>query len=295
MMLFPAFFLQIAAQRRACVLDPALALSRNGLALARGLAQFVDVWLVNEFWRILDNTFVYVDRPETMLPPRALQPSATGDPAELRAALLAWERFRYVNDAQGLKFNWAGERADESQLAAGTPASVLEHWPFLAAALERRLAAESDVASPLVAGWRDALALTAALRTAFVLTGDGPLDGRDGEAPALCRLLTIAGIRVTDIAGSGDPRLAIERTFIDTVLVHAGVAKYLWAGLPLAVVFLIVPSADNAADCAPAAADFGNEDVLAVAPDPAGDVLASMPAASIGDPWKQAEALWFRL
>lgn len=292
---FPAFTVQIAAQRRACVLDPALALTRNGLALARGLAQLVDVWLVNEFWRILDNTFVYTDRPEAMMPPPALHPSVIGDPIELRDALLAWERIRYATDPHGLKFNWAGERADESQLAPGTPAGVVEQWSVLAAGLESRLAADGDFACPLVAGWRDAVALAAALRGAFILTTHGAAEGREPHPPALCRLLEMAGIAVTDMGGWNDPRLAIERTFIDTVLVHAGVAKYLWAGLPLAVVTLVVPAAEDGADCSRCREDFDDSE-FAMAADPLGTGARELaPPEAVADPWNHAEALWFRL
>jgi hypothetical protein len=66
-MLFPALSVEVDQRRRACVLDFSLALSRFGPAVARNLSDVLEVWIVPEMWHILDNTCLYLDKPELLL------------------------------------------------------------------------------------------------------------------------------------------------------------------------------------------------------------------------------------
>ncbi|MBD0337204.1 MAG: hypothetical protein ICV62_17080, partial [Cyanobacteria bacterium Co-bin13] len=61
------FSITLNQRRWACVLDPALALSDYGLPLAKQLGELMELWIVREFWHLLDNTQFYLQQPEQLL------------------------------------------------------------------------------------------------------------------------------------------------------------------------------------------------------------------------------------
>src|SRR5574337_1811324 len=102
----PTLSVTVALPRRSCVLDAPLALSRHGLLVARRLSEEFDLWLVREFWQILDNTEHYVRRPDLLtarvLGAQSESTGAAGDERLLRAVLQQWELARTEKDLAGL-------------------------------------------------------------------------------------------------------------------------------------------------------------------------------------------------
>jgi hypothetical protein len=282
-MWFPAVSMQVSTRRRACVLDPALALSRHGLALARGLGEVLEVWLVPELWRILDNTCVYLEHPEVLVPRRDRR--SDGDDAEraARGALGLWERTRYATDPLGMKLYWVGDRADESLLPPGSAPTLVPRWHLLARALEGRAGKAFAPGDPLAAAWRDSAALVAALGAAFVLTQRTAEEVARQLPPALCTSLGRWGIPTREVRN--DVLLAIERDYLNHAFVHAGVAQYLWAGTHLAAVDLVVP----------AAAGLLVERLESEEPEPADLVSLDEPPPDLDGLWEAAQAVWFAL
>src|SRR5712692_5673952 len=101
-MLFPDLSLTLSQRRRACVLDPALTLSRFGLHLVRRLGELMELWMPREFWHILDNSQFYGRRPEALFG----APDDEGDTTrrkglnrdEITSSMGEWERVRREND-----------------------------------------------------------------------------------------------------------------------------------------------------------------------------------------------------
>jgi hypothetical protein len=114
---------------------------------------------------------------------------------------------------------------------------------------------------PLTAAWRDAVALSAALPAAPILTLTAE------TMPAIAEAL--ADWQVAPVAvAPRDALCASERRLVRELCVAAGAAKLLWAGLRLAVLHLVVPGTAAAVTEATAAEE---------------------------DPWHLAQAFWYPL
>src|SRR5690348_2528734 len=111
---------QVNARRWSCVLDPALALSRYGVPLACGLGRVMEVWMVPEFWHILDNTFFYLNRPELLLASTDARPGpGARAPEEATQVLRQWEKLRDETDLVRQNLNWVGDVPHESSMPEG--------------------------------------------------------------------------------------------------------------------------------------------------------------------------------
>jgi hypothetical protein len=253
------------ARRWSCVLDPALALSRPGLVLARQVRELVEFWLVRELLHILDSSEFYVQHPELLM---------AGQPAvqKLKRAIREWERMRMESDLAGLRLYWIGDGLAESVLPEGADARLLPSYESLACALDRRIGS----VGPMTSATRDAAALAAALGTAFVLS----FSRRDDDQhmlPPICNSLQGWNIPAEQIAPA-DPAAAIESEHLRHVLVHAGLSHLMWADVRLAVVRLLLP---NAPLSFPGPAD-----------EPAVVGAVADDDESSADPWVAAQAFW---
>ncbi|GAB4226250.1 MAG: hypothetical protein Kow00121_54420 [Elainellaceae cyanobacterium] len=256
------FSISIQQRRCACVLDPTLALSDYGLPLVKQLAELMELWVVRELWHILDNTYFYVHQSRSVYAeqkhrkrfyaehleigttshqPQPLSPQAI-------RALREWERLRLETDLCSLKLFWIGDSVGESLLPETTETGVVWRWETLAQSLEHQLNEHLNGhranAEILTSAFLDAAALAVALPSAFILTTiPNEISSVDEKPiPRICETLATAGIGCTRIDLS-DPIAAIERDQIYHLLVHAGLSKFLWAGLQLAVLHLVVPTA----------------------------------------------------
>jgi hypothetical protein len=230
--LFQPLSMELRQARRPFVLDPLLALSRHGPLLARRLSRHVELWLVPEFWRMLDNTYFWSEHPERLV---SDDDAAATDDA--RAALEAWERVRLSTDPGGLDLFWMAEEPTEAFLPAGCHADVVRLWRALAQALETRADADVSASGALTRAWRDTLALAVAIGGATILTRHGQDPGR---LPPLCRGAAAWGLPSTE-APAG-PLADLERRYLRELLVQSGVACLPWAGLDLLMVWVLAPA-----------------------------------------------------
>jgi len=247
----PTLSVALAPRRRACVLDTSLALSPYGLLLAQRLSPEVELWLVRELWRILDNIEAYVDDPDLLLPRPALEldgppPSPDERRAALQRAIHQWDIARTERDLAGLNVFWIGDGLSDSLLPSGNVPHVVSRFDLLGRALDARAdqSRDSSCYSALTGCVRDAAALAVALSPcgAFILTvrGRSADDTEPGE-PALCRLLRQWGV---DCSRVDDRRSArIERAYFEPLVSRAGIAELIWAGLDPAVVHVVAPRA----------------------------------------------------
>lgn len=282
-MLFPDLSLRLSQRRRACVLDPALILSRFGLLLVRRLGEVLELWVPREFWHILDNSQFYLEQPESLFHPpgneHRMVARRVPDRAEVAGAIKEWERIRLESDLSGLNFFWVGDGLPESLVPTGTAPDLVWRYEALAHALDRHLADRGPMASAA----RDTAALAAALGGAFVLTHRTTEDIAKGVPPAIC---DVVRHRVPCTSVSDDhPLVTTEREYLRHLLVHSTAASLVWSGLNLAVLHLVAPGAASL-DAAPRTA----------LTDDLAEVDAAAPMAECGsDPWDGACAVWYPL
>jgi hypothetical protein len=237
----PEFSITISQKRRACVLDPTLALSPYGIPLVRRLGEVMELWVPRELWHILDNTHFYLRQPETL---KVYDQSDSGAQAwpnseAILRALQEWERIRVDNDPASMKLFWIGDGPSESMLPAEFESSVVWRFEALSSSLDNRLKSRSTLAS----AFRDAVALSVTLPSALILTH---LNGAGDSTPAICRALKDWALDCEPV--DDDDWLRLERDFLRQQLVWAGLAKLHWSGLRLAVLQLVAPNASVSDD-----------------------------------------------
>jgi hypothetical protein len=226
-----------------CVLDPALALGHaSGARLAQRLTQVFETWLPRSFWQVIDAS-------------ELLRDTAAADPV----ALSDWIVLRDRTDAGSWLLRWVGDSLAESQLQTAGDDDLVQRFEDLAAMLLARadsFAPEHDWPRGFdpVAGAIDALALSAALEGALILS-QRP---HDGELPGPVRALQRLGLRAERLAPDAAGLFAAEREVVRHALAAAGLAALLQPLPPLAVVHAGVPAADGE-----------------------------------GDPWTQSQAWWY--
>ncbi|MGV2390326.1 MAG UNVERIFIED_CONTAM: hypothetical protein LVR29_25005 [Microcystis novacekii LVE1205-3] len=92
--------------------------------------------------------------------------------AQTRRTLREWERLRLETDLGNHHLFWIGDGLGESLLPKETDSSLVSRWEWLARSLDRQI--HTDL---LGYAFRDAIALSAALGSAFILTHRSPKIG----------------------------------------------------------------------------------------------------------------------
>lgn len=231
-------------QRWACVLDPALALSVYGLPLVKQLSERMELWIVREFWHMLDNPQFYVEQPETLLGKdlEALSPAARQQVSQqMLRSLQEWERLRLRVDPTTRNINFLADVIGESCVPVGVDDDLIWRWESLAQSLDNCMGEPFTKADTLTLAYRDLAALAAA-RPACILTHRSTEAAQFNVPPTICGPLQQWGIASQEVKAD-DKILAAERAYLCEILVHAGLSKLLWSGLNLIVLHLMVPAA----------------------------------------------------
>jgi hypothetical protein len=235
--LLPDLSISLQQRRWACILDPMLALSDYGLPLVKQLGELMELWVVREFWNLLDHRSYYPQQSDELLTSPQLQRSPEFSQHVLRS-LQEWERLRTLTDRNAWTIYFLADVLGESCLPGGTDPDLIWRWESLAQSLDTRLNRQE---TPFTLAVRDLAALAAA-RPACILTYRCPEETVTQLPPQICQTLDHWGIRSQKVQPT-DAIAEIEREHLRQLLVHAGLAKFLWAGVHLAVLHLIVPSA----------------------------------------------------
>ncbi len=247
--LSPSIPVKLIKDRYSCVLDPTLALSDYGLPLVKQLGEVMDLWVARELWHILDNIHFYLQKPELLIFRKDTFEKAINirypSQKEIVRVLEQWEYVFAEKDLAGLQLFWIKDKLGESLLPSGINLDIIWRYEFLARLLNDQIEQHLvDTGEILTAAFRDTLTLTAALESTFILTQQLPGDAVENSPPGICVALEGWGIDCQAI----DPldRIAtIERDYLQHMLVQAGLAKHIWAGLRLSVVHLLVPVTGN--------------------------------------------------
>lgn len=245
----PELSVSVAHRRPKLVLDPWLCLSAYGPALVQRLQAHAELWLVREFWHILDNSHYFMQHPTSLLTESAGSPSpneyralfgraaeeqllapvaAAARPSalELRRSLEFWDGLRLSSDLLGLRLFWLGDGLSESLIPEGSPPQLHPLHERFVEWLDARLAPRS----PLQCAQRDAVALSMAL-------GDVPiLSLAEAGEPGLelQRFLDESQVECKRIDDQ-DALLELERETWRALLVRANCASLVWSGLNLAL------------------------------------------------------------
>ncbi|MGB8843771.1 MAG: hypothetical protein WCC64_22185 [Aliidongia sp.] len=226
------FSVQVSRRRWRFVVDPHLCLGQDGAAFICGLTSSAEIWLGPEFLNILDSWHLY-DRK-----PGLLMPGGHHKADDIQHALYIWLRLRDEAGLGGRRLFWVRDAVRESCLPADIDDSVVPRWEAMAEALDERLSKAAEPSGPMVAAMRDAAALTGLLSGAVLLTLCDPAE--PAAAPVLCRHLQAWNLscRHLDLK---DDLVARERSLIVQLIIESGLCGFLWGGLRLAIVHVVVP------------------------------------------------------
>lgn len=234
---------------RSCVLGPSLALSPHGVAIASSLSRILNIWIVRELWHIFENIDLYLQKPELILSKKIItneQSSRTiSAKEELWYSLKKWETLRNQNDLTNLNLFWLGDSLRESLLPPNQNVRIFQQWEWLASFLDQQIDLCATPKNILTLAFRDAIAMTASLDSAFLLTARYPSSKNAAETPPeICQSLTNWGISCQLITSS-ELSLIPEREYLRQLLVTTGLTKFLWAGVSFAVLHIILPAASK--------------------------------------------------
>jgi hypothetical protein len=266
---FTDLSVQVTRRRTRCVLDPNLALSRDGAALARLTAPYAENWVVPELFSILDSAQLYEREPELLIWPGTDQ----GDLAAVPEMLRDWMQLR---EEAGRCLYWVGDALRESFLPDDLDESVLARWEAASRTLEGRLPQTIEATGPLIAAMRDAAALCVVLPNACILGR-----GKSGEVPPICRHLRQWGLECEKLTAQ-DYLARIERAAFLRLIVAAGLAPLVWNGLHLVVAHLCVPHIGRLRPMS------GTTVEVSELPDEPHSVIC-------GSPWDEAKCFWYEV
>lgn len=236
----PPSLMQDRYQNWSCVLDPAIALSHHGVTIAENMGKEIELWVVRELWNIINNAEFYSHRTE-LITPKTIN-TRQSIVAEIIWSLKEWEKTKQEKDLARLGVYWLGDNLQESFLPSNKPVEFFKRWEALAKALDKRNESiPSDDSEILTSAFRDTIALTVSLKSAFILTYQSPTEFDNGFSPPICEMLKTWGISCQAI-NKRNPIAAMERQYILELIVRAGLGKLLLAGVHLAVFHLVIPA-----------------------------------------------------
>ena len=240
----PSSLMQDRYQNWSCVLDPAIALSHYGVAIADKMSKEIELWVVRELWNIINNAEFYSHRTE-LITPKTIN-TRQGVAEEVIWSLKEWEKTKQEKDLARLGVYWLGDNLQESFLPHSKPVEFFKRWEALAKALDKRnKLIPNDESEILTSAFRDTIALTASLESAFILTYQLPTEFDKGDSPPICEMLKTWGISCQAI-NKRNPIAAMEREYILQLIVRSGLGKFLLAGVHLAAFHLVIPATSSA-------------------------------------------------
>ncbi len=241
----PTFSLEFDHQRRTCIIDPTLALSRYGIPLVKQLGELMEIWLAREFWHILDNTHFYLEHPEYLFLQGAIPTTTTYIHQSIRQeiiqALQEWEQRRKETALLDLNIFRVGDKPEESHLPERMGSQMIGSYENLAHSLENRMEKHLDTNETLISAFRDTVALAVTLDSSFILTCQLPKEREENLPPRICIALEQWGIPCKAIFLKNEI-VTLERHYWHQIFVQAGMSKFLWAdNLHLVVLHLLAP------------------------------------------------------
>jgi hypothetical protein len=274
-----------------CVLAPSLFLSDYGLLLVQALGETLELWVARELWHILDNPSFYLQQPESILPHRVLEASGGAPQQQVIQVLKNWESVRAETHPANLNLFWIGDKPGESFFPRGTDPQLMDRWEALAGSLDSQLGQQSITSHVMASAVRDTAALAVALSSAFILTHQ-PTPESTNSPPEICLILEQWGIPCQQI-DPPDLIATIERENLLQLIISTGFSKFLWAGLQLVVLHLVVPSTFNAyckAQPPQMIHSFNQESDPTALP-----IGSSCVSPSVDRVWEGAQGFWYRL
>ncbi|MGH2414717.1 MAG: hypothetical protein ACRDEA_13730 [Microcystaceae cyanobacterium] len=142
--------------------------------MVKQLAEVMELWVVREFWYILDKPAFYLKQPGLVTPRGTSAERTTLQERtaleETRQSLREWTRFRRETDLARLNLFWIGDSLGESCLPKNRNLELFWCWESMARSLDRQIDRHQTTDYIMPLAFRDTVALAASLGSAFILT-----------------------------------------------------------------------------------------------------------------------------
>lgn len=240
--------ISVATKHWICVIDPNLLVSVYGLALVQHLGNYIELWVARELLHIFDRPEVYVQKCKSKYlgSGSSLHHKMTLSEFQERChALGDWKKFCLTSDLHHLGLFWLGDRLSESFLPDHIDSQIIHRWEALASSLDSLLGGDLSC-DPIQPAYRDAIALSAVLETSFILSYHSS-GSETNTCPDFCKFIQQCGISCEQVS-QNDPVVQIEQQLLLQTMIVAGVGKYFWKGLKLAVIHIVGPFVSNHKD-----------------------------------------------
>lgn len=230
-----------------CVIDPTLALLPCGVSLVKQLGKVMELWVCREFWHIIENSDYYLQQPELITskgdtPEKTLEQWRTVE--ETLCSLKKWQKFRMANDLVGLNLFWLGDSPGNSYIPKNRNLEIFWRWEFMASLLDNQISQLQTKNYILPLAFRDTIALAASLESAFILTHQPPSGIDKNFPPEICKALEAWNISCQALTHQ-DSFVAMERNYLRKLLIQTNTAKFVWGGVHLTVLHLLISSTEN--------------------------------------------------
>jgi hypothetical protein len=229
----------------ACVIDPALALSRHGVALVKCLGCVMELWVARELWHILNDTTFYITQPQ-LIAPRGMVRERTVEQEycvleETILALKEWEKFRLETDLNGLNFFWIGDSLRESYFPSNRNLNLFGHWESVFKKIDIKLRQSRIKDYILPSSFQDTIALAITLESATILTYRTSIEYENNLPPEICTILGQWGISCVNLPYQ-DSIVELERSYFYDLLVRSNGAKFFLSDIHLSILHLLIPT-----------------------------------------------------
>jgi hypothetical protein len=159
----------------------------------------------------------------------------------------SWEQIHNQTGLTNLPIFRVGDRPLESSLPQGMKPEIISRYEFFANSLANHIQQhynpeiQINISDTLTSVFQDTIALATTLDSCFILTCLSPQEIEGNPYPSICIAMNNWGIPC-QVISKEDEIAAIERNYLHKLIIKAGLAKFFWSGLEIAILHILTPT-----------------------------------------------------